>query len=542
MGLGYVTDGTYTYGKAAVATDTEPCSTVGLRVLRDRNGSAVDAAIATLLCIGVVSPHSSGIGGGAFFLIYSNRYKTAEVIDAREVAPRAATTNMYSKNPTSSLVGGLAVAVPGELKGMEVAHQKYGILPWKVLFQDAISFATNGVRVSRDMSHAIQISKEEISDDPGMTDLLSHDNGRLLTENDVVSNLPLSQTLATIASQGTGPFYCGSLTDALVKDIRARGGIITRDDLCRYQVNHVKPLVSDYRSHQVLGVPPPAGGAVLAQMLNILDGFSEDNATRFSTGYHQLVEAAKFAYSQRLRLGDPSYFNRVYKILSDMLNKTIADKIRSRISPDQTYKRAHYRAKKYSKPDHGTSHVSILAPNGDAVAVTSTINYYFGAKMRSPTTGILLNNQMDDFSTPGLSNIYGLAPAPSNFIHSGKRPQSSMSPTIILDAKGKVKLVIGASGGSRITTGVAQVVRDILGYKDSVGCAVHRPRCHHQMLPNNVFVEPSFPLQGYLALIQRAHRVEMTSFASAVQAIVQNEDGTISAASDRRKGGKPNGF
>ena len=540
--MDHVTDGTFTYKKAAVATDTGPCSRVGLHVLRDRNGSAVDAAIATLLCIGVVSPHSSGIGGGAFFLIYSNNYKTAEVIDAREVAPSAATTNMYTKNPKSSLVGGLAVAVPGELKGMEVAHQKYGILPWEELFRDAIHFAKNGVRVSKDMAHAIQISEKEISEDPGMTELLSNDDGGLLAQNHVVRNVPLSQTLKTIASQGTGAFYCGSLTDDLVKDISARGGIITRDDFCRYQVNHVKPLVSDYRGHQVLGVPPPAGGAVLAQMLNILDGFSEDNTTRFSIGYHQFVEAAKFAYSQRLRLGDPAHFNRVHKVVTDMLNKTIADNMRSRISQDRTFKRGHYKAKKYSKPDHGTSHVSILAPNGDAVAVTSTINYYFGAKMRSPTTGILLNNQMDDFSTPGLSNIYGLAPAPSNFIRPGKRPQSSMSPTIILDANSKVKLVAGASGGSRITTGVAQVIRDIFGYKDTVGRAVHRPRCHHQMLPNNVFVEPSFPLQGYLALIQRAHKVEMTSFASVVQVVVQNEDGTVSAASDRRKGGKPNGF
>lgn len=162
--------------------------------------------------------------------------------------------------------------------------------------------------------------------------------------------------------------------------------------------------------------------------------------------------------------------------------------------------------------------------------------------MRSPTTGILMNNQMDDFSSPGLSNIYGLAPARSNFIHPGKRPQSSMSPTIILDRNGMAKMVIGASGGSRITTGVAQVVRDVLGYGDSVGRAVHRPRCHHQMLPNIVFVEPSFPLEGYTALKERGHKVKMSDFVSIVQAIVRQEDGTVSAASDRRKGGIPQGF
>lgn len=525
-----------------MATDTVPCSNVGVHILRHLNGSAVDAAIASLLCIGVVSPHSSGIGGGAFFLIYSQEHKTAEVIDAREVAPQAATTNMYVRNPRSSLVGGLAAAVPGELKGMEAAHRKYGLLPWKELFRQAIHYAANGVRISRDMAHAIQISERDITKDPGMTELLSMADGRLLTQDDVIRNPPLARTLQKIASQGADAFYCGIITNDLVADINVRGGEITKEDFCRYRVRHREPLISEYHGRLVLGAPPPAGGAVLAQMLNILEGFTDNDTTRFSLGYHHLVEAAKFAYSQRLRLGDPDHYDRVRKVTRHMTDQTIAARMRAQIKSDRTFARYHYRANTYLKPDHGTSHVSILAPNGDAVAVTSTINYYFGAKMRSPTTGILMNNQMDDFSSPGLSNIYGLAPARSNFIHPGKRPQSSMSPTIILDRNGMAKMVIGASGGSRITTGVAQVVRDILGYGDSVGRAVHRPRCHHQMLPNIVFVEPSFPLEGYTALKERGHKVKMSDFVSIVQAIVRQEDGTVSAASDRRKGGIPQGF
>ena len=527
---------------AAVATDTEPCSEVGSNILRYQNGTAVDAAIATLLCIGVVSPHSSGIGGGAFFLIYDDDTRSAEAIDAREVAPEAANVTMYVNAPDLSLTGGLAVAVPGELKGMEAAHKKYGRLPWKNLFLPAIQYAQNGVRISSNMAHAISISREEILKDPGMTTLLSRKDGHLLVQDDIVRNAPLASTLETIASQGVDALYCGDIAEKLVADINGRGGHMTSDDLCRYQVKHKEPLASQYRGHVVLGVPPPAGGAVLAQMLNIVDGFPESDETRFSSGYHELVEAAKFAYSQRLKLGDPDYYKRVEKVMKTMLNAKIADKMRARINPNRTYSRGHYRVRQYSTFDHGTTHVSILAPNGDAVAVTSTINYYFGAKMRSPQTGILLNNQMDDFSTPGHSNVYNLAPAQSNFIHPGKRPQSSMTPTIILDRQNNTKMVIGASGGSRITTGVAQVIRDVLGYKDSVGKAINRPRCHHQMLPNKVFVESSFPLEGYLALQKRRHRVSVSKITSIVQAILQHQDDKISAASDPRKGGKPHGF
>jgi len=536
------------YKRASVASDAGPCSHVGKDFLQ-RNGSAVDSAIATMLCVGVINMHSTGIGGGGFMLVYNRSGESAEVFDFRETAPAKATENMFKNVSFKEINSTLATGVPGEVRGYYEAWQVYGRLPWKQLVQPAIDKAKYGFIINMALYETMVKEKDSIKKDPGLKELLFDDEGNLKKLGDNITNPQYAKTLEDIRDDPES-FYSGQLASKIVRDIRLRGGIITAQDLKDYKVIRKKALVNKLGNMTWYTVPPPSSGPVITLILNILKGYNMTSESRANTSmssltYHRIIEAFKFGYSWRARLGDPAFNSDMNEIVLKMTNQTFAESLRQKIWDNQTHSNASYYGTFRFAKDYGTSHLSVLSPNGDAVALTSTINYYFGCKYRSTDTGITYNNEMGDFSTPGQLNPDDIEPSKSNFIKPGKRPQSSISPVIFTDGNGRVRLVTGASGGPLITTAVSLAVINEVWLSRGISNAIDDPRVHHQLFPKTVIIErPPYTIpQGIQdGLRARKHNITVDDAFAAVQAVVRNKDEEIYGKCDPRKYGWPDGF
>ncbi|VDI01452.1 gamma-glutamyltranspeptidase / glutathione hydrolase / leukotriene-C4 hydrolase [Mytilus galloprovincialis] len=543
------------YRHAAVASDAgPPCARIGTHIMRSRHGSAVDAAIATLLCQCVSNFHSCGIGGGFFMTVYNKEYRSAYTIMARETAPGGANETMFVNR--SSTLGGLAVGVPGEIRGYWLAHQIGGRLPWKDLFQPSIKLCREGIVVGFPVAFAMSRQTETIEKFQGLKDLIINPaTGRFYEAGETVKRPKLARTLEIIANEGVDAFYNGRLTEDIVVDIQDAGGIITEDDLAEYTALVKDPLVVKLNTDKtVFSPPPPSSGAILQFILNILDGYNLNEKSlsckqKEIVIWHRIIEAFKFGFAKRTNIGDgdvedEAFNEELNEFVKTLTSEEYAEEIRAQISDSQTFGTEYYGPNFFDRLNSsGTSHLSVLAPNGDAVSVTSTINLFFGSKVVGSRTGVIFNNEMDDFSTPNTVNAFGLRASPANFIKPGKRPLSSMSPSIVVGPDGVVDLIVGASGGTKIITSTAMVtiLTQWLGF--SIKEAIDHRRVHHQLLPPNIAVEKGFPQFILDGLVSRGHNITVQDSAgSVVQGILQRREGCVTANSDFRKEGVPDGF
>ncbi|XP_036221014.1 glutathione hydrolase 1 proenzyme [Bactrocera oleae] len=527
---------------AAVVSNGRGCADIGSQMLND-GGSAVDAAIATLICEGIILPHSMGIGGGFFATIYTKSTRKIETLVAREMAPSRSRKDMFVGE--QNVNGARAGAVPGEVLGYWEMHRKYGRLPWKVLFQPTIKLCKEGHWVSRYLAAAIQSRLTEIRNEPSMSEIFLKEDGTPFVEGDYMKRIQLGITLEKIAENGAGELYGGGEVGKLfIEDIEELGGIITEDDLKNYKVrwedtNHIIANVTG--GYTLYTTPLPSSGAVLAFMLNVLTDSYTDNEEIY---WQRVVETFKHAYGQRTNLGDmenePDLKQTIEETFSNLISQEFADHVRTLIFDNKTFNNYEYYGANFTYvEDHGTANMAVLAANGDAVTVTSTINNYFGAKVRSRRTGIILNDEMDDFSTPGIVNGFGIPASPANYIHPGKRPMSSMCPAIILDQDGNVRMMVGAAGGSKITTSVATAIIKYLILNQSLNEAINGGRLHHQLAPMQLDIEPEVSPSVYAYLSKVGHIINDSSEGSGFAAVtaIGVRDGIPEPFFDRRRVG-----
>ncbi|BEI82459.1 hypothetical protein CcaverHIS002_0303270 [Cutaneotrichosporon cavernicola] len=538
--------------RAAVASEDKTCSEMGLDILHKHNGTAVDAAITTTLCIGLLNAFSSGIGGGGFALVSvppNSEFGQPGVtsIDFRETSPAASSAEMYSKlGRTASQVGGLAVGVPGELRGLEAAHKLYGKLPWHELVEPVAELARSGWQVSRELARRLRVFGRFILKDEVWAAVYAP-RGELLVEGDWISRPTYARTLSAIAKQGPSALYSGPIADDIVSTVQADGGILTHDDLAGYKSHSYPAISGPFRGRTVYTADAPASGGVMLGMLQIMDpllkGLSGDECFAEEQS-HQLIEAMKFAFGARSEICDPRFATNLTR-LAEFRTPQWAATQRARIT-NHTHEPAYYGLETEPITDSGTTHLSILDQWGGAASVTSTINLIWGSHVMCPETGIILNDEQDDFAVPGLPDAFGLPPSPYNYPAPGKRPLSSTAPTIVHDPEGKVVGVFGGSGGSRIFPAVAMVLLN-LACGDNVSAAVERRRLHDQILPHITTLEvgpDGVDMDWLAALTKRGHKIgqfDINVGASEVQAVIVDKKG-VWAASDSRKNGIAAGY
>jgi gamma-glutamyltranspeptidase/glutathione hydrolase len=546
---------------AAVASDNPLASAAGVSLLK-AGGNAIDAACATALALGVVHPFASGMGGGGFAVVYIAKEKKVYALDFRERAPAAIRPEVFFRagraDPTLSATGGLAVAVPGEVRGLGELVRRWGALPFRKCVEPAQRLAARGFPVSWRLAETfgtLADSAKKTPPDAGAgaprpSPLFQDVFGKkLLTVDESWRRPDLAWTLDKLRAGGPDAFYKGDIAAAIVGAVKDSGGVLTAEDLSGYTATDRTPLEAPYRGLRVFSMPPSSsGGIVLIETLGILsarfpDGGALTKLGRNSSAYlHVLAEAFKHGFADRARqLGDSDFVPvDLARLTSPVYHRELAARIKDDgVLPRDAYGMPGGPAALHK--DGGTTHLCVIDGEGNAVSLTTTVNLGFGSKVVAGKTGILLNDQMDDFSLePGVPNAFGLVGSTQNAVAPRKRPLSSMTPTIVLDGD-RVKMVVGAAGGPTIISSTTQVLLNVLDFHLDAQAAVSAPRIHHQWLPDALMVEPDISKDVRDNLEKRGQTVRELPRIGVSNLIVRTDHG-LETASEPRSSGSPNGF
>ncbi|HET9904271.1 MAG TPA: gamma-glutamyltransferase [Xanthobacteraceae bacterium] len=527
-----------------VASQEARASRIGVEIL-EGGGNAVDSAVAVAFALAVTLPRAGNLGGGGFMLIHLAREHKTVAIDYRETAPAAVTPDLFldaagHADPTKSRASGLAVGVPGTIAGLALAHEKYGSGNFSLadLIRPAIRLAHDGVDVDDDLADSLAAARARLARWPASARIFLKADGAPRERGDRLYQDDLARTLEAIAEGGPRAFYEGAIAERIVNSVRQAGGVMTREDLARYRAAERAPVRGTYRGLDIVSMPPPSSGGVhLIELLNILEGFPlRETGAGAAATLHPMIEAMKLAYADRAAyLGDPDF---VKVPVSGLVSKDYAKRLRATIDLEHARSAREIAAGAPPGTEGGnTTHFSIVDREGNAVANTYTLNFSYGLGLVAEGTGVLLNNELDDFAVQaGVPNAYGLVGNAANAPAPGKRPLSSMTPTIVLkDAK--VLLVTGSPGGSRIITTVLQVLLNVLDHGMNIAEAVQAPRIHHQWLPDVVMAEPGFSPDTLALLKARGHTIKVGATTGSANSIMALPNGGWAGAADPRQRG-----
>src|SRR5574337_1598466 len=527
-----------------VATQEATASRVGLDVLR-LGGNAVDAAVAVGFALAVTLPRAGNIGGGGFMLIPRADMGKTTAIDYRESAPAATMKDDFldangEADPFKSRFSGLAIGVPGTVAGLELAWRKYG--SGKFAFADliapAIALARHGLVVNDDLASSLAFALPLIARHPSAARIFLKPDGSAPRVGDHIALDDLAATLETFAREGAAGFYTGPVARRIADAVQAAGGRMTTADLAGYRAIEREPVRGTYRGHEIVSMPPPSsGGAHVIEILNILEGFPlAEQGLNSAASLHEMAEAEKLAYADREAfLGDPDF---VKIPLAGLVSKAYAEKLRAKISPDRARPAADIKPGEPQLYESAqTTHFSIVDGDGNAVANTYTLNFSYGSGLVADGTGVLLNNELDDFAAkPGAPNAYGLMGGEANAPGPDKRPLSSMSPTLVFK-DGQLELATGTPGGSRIITTVVQIIVNVIDHKLNVAEAQIAPRAHDQLWPDELRIERGVSPDTIRLLEAMGHKVVVREAMGSANTIARSPDGVLTGASDLRQRG-----
>jgi gamma-glutamyltranspeptidase/glutathione hydrolase len=519
--------------RAMVVSGSPIASEVGREILR-RGGTAIDAAVAVGFALAVVHPEAGNIGGGGFMII---RPRDGQVyaLDYRETAPGSAGRDMYrAAAADASITGALAAGVPGSVAGLVEAHRRFGRLPFSALVEPAIRLARSGFIIDEYRSQSIATDSVRLALFPGSRAAF-FPNGKVPTPGSLFRQPDLGLTLAAIRDSGAAGFYRGRVADLTVAEMERGGGVITREDLARYRAVWRQPIAVSYRGHTIYSMPPSSsGGTTLGETLNIMEGFEPLPPFGSVALIHLEAEAMRRAFIDRnTQLGDPSF---VHNPLDRLLSKAYAADLRNQIGERAS---VTPRFDPTAASGSSTTHYSVIDAEGNAVSCTTTLNNDYGSAVMVSGAGFLLNDEMDDFATsPGMPNMFGLVQGEANAIAPGKRMLSAMTPTIVLDPRKQLQLVVGSPGGPRIITTVYHIISNVIDHRMSLADAVAAPRMHHQALPDSIRLEgDGFTPATLDSLRAKGHGLIFTEPWGDVEAIIRVPGGWQGVSDPRRGGG-----
>jgi gamma-glutamyltranspeptidase/glutathione hydrolase len=531
-----------------VVTQEARATRIGVEVL-EKGGNAVDAAVAVGFALAVTYPRAGNIGGGGFMVVHLAARHEDIAIDYRETAPRATTRDIFLDDKgdadlKKSLDSALGIGVPGTVAGLALAHERFGSgkISLAELIAPAIRLARDGFPVDADIAASLPSAQSRLARWPSSAKIFLKAGGAALALGDTLVQTDLAATLDAIARSGPRAFYEGTIAEKLVAAIRAAGGIMALDDLKDYRAILREPVRGTYRGYDIVSMPPPSSGGVhLVEMLNILEGYRPEELKTDAAGLHLTIEAMKRAYADRaVFLGDPD----VVKVpVAGLTAKSYAAALRAQIDPDHARPSASIRpGDPTPREGDNTTHFSVVDADGNAVANTYTLNYSYGLGLVAEGTGVLLNDELDDFAAkPMAPNAYGLVGLEANAPGPGKRPLSSMTPTIVLK-DGKPFLLTGAAGGSHIITTALQVIVNVIDRGMNIAEAVATPRVHHQWLPDEVAAERGVAPEVLRALQARGHKLVSRRGATSANSIAAIPDGLAGAADMRTPGALAGGY